>query len=402
MRRVGNRCFEKRGRKKRVPQPRAVTKAVGLWALVTLALVAGAVPAAATATPPWPEALHDPAHSAGPSVIGPSTGRLEWSRQLVGSITPGPSIGPNGDIYVATNAGVLHALDPATGADLWTFNGGGPFTGATDLSVSPLVLPTGSILWPGPDDTLYELSSTGQSLWSHRFAAMILSPVLSGTKVYVELMSGTLWQLQVGTGIPTLGWSLGIGHSSFGSPAVGPEGQVVTTADKSVVAVIDHGTDGVIAWRHETSATIEVSPSVGPNGDVYVTANDGSVYRLSAHGALKWRRHIGQESYSSSSVSADGILYFGDNGGDLNVVRAATGAPLLVDHGRKGIWSAQVVDARADVYFGTQGGEIYGFGPSGRRLFAVKASSAIDSYPALSGTGTLVIGDEAGKLYAIG
>jgi putative pyrroloquinoline-quinone-binding quinoprotein len=91
--------------------------------------LAGAVPAGATATPPWPEALHDPAHSAGASVIGPSTGRLEWSRQLVGSITPGPSIGANGDIYVATNAGVLHALDPATGADLWTFNGGGPFTG---------------------------------------------------------------------------------------------------------------------------------------------------------------------------------------------------------------------------------------------------------------------------------
>lgn len=388
--------------RKRVPRPRLVTKAVGLCGVVTLALLAGAVPAGATATPPWPEALHDPAHSAGASVIGPFTGRLEWSRQLLGSITPGPSIGANGDIYVATNAGVLHALDPATGADLWTFNGGGPFTGETDLSVSPLVLPSGSILWPGPDDTLYELSSTGQSQWSHRFSAMVLSPVLAGTRVYVELMSGTLWQLQVGTGLPTLGWSLSIGHTSFGSPAVDPDGEVVTTADKSVVAVIDHGTDGVIAWRHETTATIEVSPSVGPNGDVYVTANDGSVYRLSAHGALKWRRHIGQESYSSSSVSADGILYFGDNGGDLNVVRAATGVRLLVDHGRKGIWSAQVVDARGDVYFGTQGGEIYGFGPSGRRLFAVKTSSAIDSYPALSGTGTLVIGDEAGMLYAIG
>lgn len=402
MRRVGSGCVERRSRRKRVPRPHPVTKAVGLCTVVTLALLAGAVPAGATATPPWPEALHDPAHSAGASVIGPSTERLEWSRQLVGSITPGPSIGANGDIYVATNAGVLHALDPATGADLWTFNGGGPFTGETDLSVSPLVLPSGSILWPGPDDTLYELSPTGQSLWSHRFSAMVLSPVLAGTSAYIELMSGTLWQLQLGTPLPTLGWSLSIGHASFGSPAIESDGEVVTTADKSVAAVIDHGTDGVVAWRHATTATIEVSPSVGPNGDVYVTANDGSVYRLSANGALKWRRHIGQESYSSSSVSADGILYFGDNAGDLNVVRAATGVPLLVDHGRKGIWSAQVVDARGDVYFGTQGREIYGFGPSGRRLFTVEASSAIDSYPALSATGTLVIGDEAGMLYAIG
>jgi hypothetical protein len=297
---------------------------------------------------------------------------------------------------------VLHALNPSTGVDLWTFNGGGPFTGETDLSVSPLVLPSGSLLWPGPDDTLYELSSAGQSLWSHRFSAMVLSPVLAGTTVYAELMSGTLWQLQIGTGLPALGWSLSIGHSSFGSPAVGHDGEVITTADKSVVAVIDHGASGAIAWRHQTSASIEVSPSIGPNGDVYVTANDGSVYRLSPHGALEWRRHIGQESYSSSSVSAQGLLYFGDNGGDLNVVRAATGVAVRVDHGRKGIWSAQVVDAKGDVYFGTQASEIYGFSASGRRLFSVKASGPIDSYPALSGTGTLVIGDEAGTLYAIG
>ncbi|MGP0030919.1 MAG: PQQ-binding-like beta-propeller repeat protein [Acidimicrobiales bacterium] len=381
---------------------RPVVNALGVCGLATLGLLASTAPARAAGTAPWPEALHDPAHSAAASATGPSTGNLEWSRQLGGSITPGPSIGVNGVIYVATNGGVLYALDPSTGADLWTFNGGAPFTGETDLSVSPLVLPSGSILWPGPDNTLYELSSSGQSLWSHRFSAMVLSPVLAGTTVYVELMSGTLWQLQIGKGTPSLGWSLGIGHSSFGSPAVGHDGEVITTVDKSVVAVIDHGASGVVAWRHQTSASIEVSPSVGPNGDVYVTANDGSVYRLSPHGALEWRRHIGQESYSSSSVSAQGLLYFGDNGGNLNVVRSATGVPVRVDHGRKGIWSAQVVDAKGDVYFGTQGGEIYGYGPSGRRLFSLKASGPIDSYPALLGTGALVIGDEAGTLYAIG
>jgi hypothetical protein len=293
-------------------------------------------------------------------------------------------------------------LNPATGADLWTFNGGHAFTGETDLSVSPLVLPSGSILWPGPDGTLYELSSGGQPLWSHQFSAMVLSPVLDGTTAYVELMSGILWQLQLGSGQPTLGWSLRIGHSSFGSPVVDHDGEMITTVDKSVVALVDHGASGTIAWRYQTSASIEVSPSIGPNGDVYVTADDGSAYRLSSHGALEWRRHIGQESYSSSSVSPTGLLYFGDNGGDLNVVRATTGDLVRVDHGHKGIWSAQAVDAKGDVYFGTQGGEIYGFSPSGRRLFSVRASGPIDSYPALSGTGTLVIGDEAGMLYAIG
>jgi outer membrane protein assembly factor BamB len=114
-------------------RPRPVVNALGLCALVVLALVASAGPAQAVGAAPWPEALHDPAHSAGSAAIGPSTGHLEWSRQLGGSITPGPSIGADGTIYVATNGGVLHALNPSTGADLWTFNGGSAFTGETDL-----------------------------------------------------------------------------------------------------------------------------------------------------------------------------------------------------------------------------------------------------------------------------
>ena len=244
----------------------------------------GAAAASTAATSAWPEALHDSAHSATASVTGPSTGRVEWTRSLGGNITPGPVVAADGTIYVATNAGVLHALNPTTGADLWTFDGGGPYTGETDLSTSPLVLPQGSILWPGPADTLYELSLPGKVLWSHRFDGMVLSPALAGTSVYVGLMSGTVWELNVSGTLPVLGWSTSIGHSSFGSPAVGPDGDVITTVDKSVVALA--GATGAVQWRYTASATIEVSPSVGATGDVYITANDGSVYELRPDGSL--------------------------------------------------------------------------------------------------------------------
>ena len=374
---------------------------VALAVLAMASLSGGGGAAASTAeVSAWPEALHDGAHSATASVTGPSTGRVEWTRALGGNITPGPVVAADGTIYVATNAGVLHALNPATGADLWTFNGGSPYTGETDLSTSPLVLPQGSILWPGPAGTLYELSSGGQVLWSHRFGAMVLSPVLAGTDVFVGLMSGTVWELNVSESVPVLGWSTSIGHTSFGSPVVSPDGDVITTADKSIVALV--GATGVVRWRHTASSTIEVSPSVAANGDVYVTANDGSAYGLRPDGSLAWRRHIGHESYSSSSVSSTGLLYFGDNGGALNIVRAASGDVVRIDRGTHGLWAAQAVDDRGDVYFGTQGKEIYGYNAAGHRLFHVRATAAFDSYPALSAGGTLLIGDEAGLLYAIG
>jgi len=193
-----------------------------------------------------------------------------------------------------------------------------------------------------------------------------------------------------------------VGHVSFGSPVASPDGDIITTADRSVIAVSDHGSSGVVRWRHIATATIEVSPSVASNGDVFVTANDGTVYALEASGALRWKKHIGQESYSSSSVSANGLLYFGDNGGVLNIVRTATGAEVGRDHGDKGIWGAQAIDSQGNVYFGTQGGDIYGYSAGGRLLFQLEANGPIDSYPALAGNGILLIGSESGVLYAIG
>jgi outer membrane protein assembly factor BamB len=371
-------------------------------AVSSVAFTGGPVSASSPQLSPWPTALHDSAHTSTASIQGPRHATVKWKRSLGGNITPGPVVAGDGTIYVATNAGVLHALDPITGADLWTFNGGSPYSGETDLSTSPLVLPSGSLLWPGPGDTLYELSASGHPQWSHQFSGSVLSPVRAGTRVYIELMTGSLWELNMQGGTPELGWDVTVGHISFGSPVVSPDGNIITTADKSVIAVADRGSSGVVRWRHVATATIEVSPSVASNGDVFVTANDGTAYAIKAGGLLRWKRHIGQESYSSSSVSANGLLYFGDNGGVLHIVRTTTGAEIHRDHGYKGIWGAQAIDSRGNVYFGTQGGDIYGYSGAGRQLFQLKASGPIDSYPALTGSGVLLIGAESGTLYAIG
>ena len=72
----------------------------------------------------------------------------------------------------------------------------------------------------------------------------------------------------------------------------------------------------------------------------------------------------------------------------------------MVD-GRKGLWAAQAVDRRGDVYFATQHGDVYGFSPHGHRLFQLTVSGPVDSYPALTPAGTLIVGDQAGTLYAI-
>ena len=346
-------------------------------------------------------ALHDNRHSGTSAVDGPTSGRVLWTRDLEGNITPGPAIGPGGSIYVATNSGVLYALNPTSGANEWTFNGGMALGGETDLSTTPLVLPSGDILWPGSRKTLFELSPTGALLWSHRFSAQPLSPALSGTRVYVEQMDGTLSAFDIAPATPQLVWSLSVGTTSYGSPVVAPNGTIITTAGRQVIDVADARSQGRIVWRYTTAAPIEVSSSVGADGTVVVSTNDRDVYALKSDGALKWKSERGTESYSSSSISGS-LAYYGDNSGTLHVVREKSGTPVATDSGTKGIWAAQAIDGKGDVYFGTQGKQIYGFGPHGAKLFDITASGPIDSYPALTATGDLIIGDEAGTLYAIG
>jgi len=131
--------------------------AAGTVKAAEVALAGHTSTAGVTIWAPWPHPMHDGRHPAatpahGPRT-GPRTGQLRWTRKLEGNVTPGPFIGKAGIVYAASNAGVLHAIDPATGADRWTYDGHASC--GSDLSTSPAVLPDGTILRPGPNATLY-------------------------------------------------------------------------------------------------------------------------------------------------------------------------------------------------------------------------------------------------------
>lgn len=72
----------------------------------------------------------------------------------------------------------------------------------------------------------------------------------------------------------------------------------------------------------------------------------------------------------------------------LHVVRERSSSLVAADHGSKGIRVAQASDSKSDVYFGTWGKHICGFGPHGTKLFDVTAAAPIDSYPPRRGAAT--------------
>ena len=353
---------------------------------------------------PWPAALHDARHSGASVSPGPTAGTLRWRRQLEGAVTPGPAIGPDGTIYAASNAGVLHALNTLTGQDVWTYDSGHTHVD-DDLSVSALVLADGTVVWPTPGDELLGLSQTGVKLWSAKLPGQPTSPAsIDGHRIYVGDTTGVVTALDVtGNAPPQQVWAVKVGAASYASVVMSDAGRLYTTADSSLVAIDDTGAQGHIAWRADPGDNItEVSPGLAADGTVLLGTNGSQEWAYRPDGTLRWRapRVI---TYSSPSVTVTGLAYVADHSGTVHVFRVGDGSEAATyRHSPAQIWTSTVVDAGYHLYYGTQNGHVIGLDSAGMTLFDVDLGAPLDCYPSLTADAHLIIGDRNGALVSIG
>jgi outer membrane protein assembly factor BamB len=346
----------------------------------------------------WPGFAREGRHSGSEAAVGPQSAHVLWKRRLGGPVVPGPAIGKGGVVYAAANDGVLHAIDLRDGHDLWSFDGGAGY--GQDLSTVPALLADGTVVWPGPQNSIFGLSPSGDLLWRVKLASQPLSPVvLPDGSVVVGDQSGDVEDLVPrSSGSPTVSWHVDLGGTSYASPTVGPDATVYTATDKTLVAI----RGGHVIWRFAGASESEVSPAVSPDGTVVFGTND-SEYGISSDGKELWRHANGTRTFSSPIVTKGGLAYYGDNEGFVNVLDVGDGKLLarIGMESRPGVWSSPVVDAHHDVYFGTQAGDIDGYDAAGKRLFSLPTGGPVESYPALAADGTLLIGSESGTLYAL-
>lgn len=359
-------------------------------------------PAGSHLSAPWPQASHDARRSGASTAVGPQTGHLRWTRTLEDDVTPGPVIGPGGTIYAASNAGVLHAIDPRTGRDLWSYDGGGRY--GLDLSTSAAVLADGTVLWPGPRG-LHALRPDGSLRWLLKLPGQVSSPAVDGPRVVVATSTGDVLRVDPTTG--TVLWTAHLRASSLGSVALSPTDphRAYQSAGNDLVALDDDH----VAWRADLSDLVEVSPAVAPDGTVVVGGNAPYERGFSPNGRQVWKYDRRAETYSSPVVTDDGLAYFGDHRGVVTAIDTASGkveARYLgptrrpADNRSIGVWTSPVIDAHHDTYWGTRSGHVVGVQPSGRPLFDLDVGATVDSYPALD-EGLLVVGLTDGRLLGI-
>jgi outer membrane protein assembly factor BamB len=243
---------------------------------------------APTGTPPagyapWAQAENSPLHTSESTHTGPQDAKIRWKANLGGNISQGPSVGADGTIYEANDGGVLHALDPKTGADRWTFDGHGKI--GSELSTTAAVLPDGTVLWPGPQHTVFGLSPAGKPLWSLKLAGTPLSPTIAAPDAfYVTTFSGDLVAVKITDGKAQARWTLHLGKQNWASPVLRADGVIETTVDNTLVAVKDEGAKARTLWQFATKKPIEVSPAVTSGGITVLGSNDGFEFGISPTG----------------------------------------------------------------------------------------------------------------------
>ena len=193
---------------------------------------------AARAEDSWPMLAHDPGRSGATSTeIRPPFER-KWYRLfpdegLMAGVQP---IIANGKVFIGTMAGTLHAMDDATGEDVWAFE------------------------TPG---------------------AILHTCAVAGNKVFFGNAEGKVCAVDVNDG--KLAWSVQTGAAVWNSPVVHQGVVVIGSRDGKVYAI--DAESGRIKWAAQTGGPLLSSPAVDAKaGRIYIGSEDMRIYAFDLAG----------------------------------------------------------------------------------------------------------------------
>ncbi|WEH13285.1 PQQ-binding-like beta-propeller repeat protein [Streptomyces sp. VNUA24] len=316
------------------------------------------------------------------------TGGNRWTFATTGAVKSAPVVS-DGTVYVTSNDRKVYALDAATGDRKWAYRTG------EAIEASPFV--SGGTVYVGSrDGKVYALdAATGDKKWAYTTGAGVEStPVEAGGTVYVGSGDAQVYALDARTGARK--WA----HRTEGAVESRPvvsDGTVYVGSGDSKVYALDAAT-GDEKWTYPTRDWIESAPVL--SGDtLYVGSRDETLYALdAATGAEKWSVASGDWQGSAPAVVGDTVYASGE--GELMALHAATGRhkwrSKSVGYGTP---YAPVVSK--GVVYVVSGDHVYAVDAgTGDTKWNATTTAMAGSAPAVA-DGTVYVGDDEGKVYAI-
>jgi outer membrane protein assembly factor BamB len=388
-------------------------------------------PAALAASSPWPK-FHRDQENTGTVVnanLSSNPGTCRWvfppgdrdscttalSTPPKGAFAASPVISGDGRIYIGSADGTLYALDAEHGTQITSFS----FSIASSITSAALVAARpveGEVVFVGASDGyLYGLTDSGAvqpTYWPSAVNGIISgSPNIGadGT-VYVASLAGMVAGV-CPNGIGRFALSAG---GSLYSPTRGPDGTLYFGGDDHLLRAVQ--ADGPLKWSFSAAGAISTAPAFDTDtNSVYVADRSGRVFKVETNGRPDPDFAFGPVGPISSSPAVAGDhLYCGSDDGNVYAVNTITGststghADWTFPTGAR-VFSSPAVATNpgspAIVVIGSDDGNVYFLednATSVTLLATFSIGAPVRSSPAIDSDGTVYVGADDGRVYAIG
>lgn len=321
------------------------------------------------------------------------TPKLLWQADLGHRIQSSPALGVDGNIYVGTDDGFIHALKP-DGAIAWTSR-----SEAAVVS-TPTVDWQGHIYYGSMDKLFYAVNPDGRGKWFTSLRAEIASSAAL-TEEGDNITATTQGVLLCVNASGNERWRFTINTPIVSSPAIGAEGMIYFGGQDGTLYALRR--NGTLFWQQNLGDRINASPAIGPDGKIYIATVSGKVVAASPTGEILWETNLKSPIRSSPVLSALSQLLLGTDDGKL-VALAPTGEILWtfqVPGSDPAIRSTPAVTQDGTVLFGSYDGRLYGVSAqSGKQLWALDTGDKISASPLVLPNGTIIAGSWNGKVSA--
>jgi outer membrane protein assembly factor BamB len=227
-------------------------------------------------------------------------GEVVWARRQKGEIAATPAIAGE-SVFVSSMDGTLSAYGAGAGVPLWSFA-----TAGSPIESSPLVV-DGVVYvgtWAG---VLYAVdAATGRERWRFQAPDDIKgSAALANGLIVVGDYSGNVHALDPATGAER--WTYTGGARFYAGPAVSGDTIVIGDVGGAVVAL--DARDGSELWRRSTDGSYVYSTAAIADGAAYIGSYNGSFQALDLDdGSVRWSFDVGGRISGSATV-VDGVVY---------------------------------------------------------------------------------------------
>lgn len=402
-------------------------------------------PAAAATSSPWRKFHADDRNTGAVAntQIATNPGQLRWvfppmDQSPKGAFVGSPVINSRQPpenretlIYIGSVDGTLYAVNVADGTQNTNFS----FAATQSITSTPVVAVRdgGDVLFVGAaDGVLYGLTSTGaaqQTNWPDSVSGSLSgAPLVAGDgTVYVGSQNG-LFAGVCPNGVERFALST-VGVRS--SPAAAPDGTLYFGGDDRLLRSVQP--NGNTNWTFATAGTIQTAPVFDTDtNSIYIADRSGRVFKVGSDGhpclppgpcAFAFGP-VGP--ISSSPALAEDHVYFGSDDGNLYAIDKCTGAlawqfptgapivsspavAILTDEALQPIpcpsSDASPVHERI-VVVGSNDGSVYFLQDNDTGVTEVvppfNIGAPVRSSPAIGSDGTVYVGADDGRVYAIG